>query len=46
MTEPQGEALFRRKHHNDILDALRCLDGEMLRDAECYFGGGRTIERA
>lgn len=43
MTEPQGAYLFQRKHHNDILGALRCLDGDLLLDAECYFGGGTAI---
>jgi len=43
MTEPQGADLFRRKRHNDILGALRCLDGDLLRDTECYFGGGTAI---
>ncbi|MEO9632426.1 MAG: nucleotidyl transferase AbiEii/AbiGii toxin family protein [Sulfitobacter sp.] len=35
--------MFQRKHHNDILNALRCLDGDLLLDAECYFGGGTAI---
>ncbi|MDP4992747.1 MAG: nucleotidyl transferase AbiEii/AbiGii toxin family protein, partial [Marivita lacus] len=43
MTAPQAADLFGRQHHNDILHALRCLDGEMLLDAECYFGGGTAI---
>lgn len=42
-TEPQGADLFQRKHHNDILNALRCLNGDFLFDAECYFGGGTAI---
>lgn len=35
--------IFRRQHHNDILHALRSLDGGLLLDAECYFGGGTAI---
>ncbi len=42
-TEPQGADLFQRKHHNDILNTLRCLNGDFLLDAECYFGGGTAI---
>ena len=43
MTAPQCVDLFRRQHHNDILRALRCLNGSLLLDAECYFGGGTAI---
>lgn len=43
MTARQGASLFRRPHHNDILDVLRCLDGALLLDAGCYFGGGTAI---
>lgn len=43
MAAPQGAELFTRRHHNDILHVLRCLNGELLRDAECYFGGGTAI---
>jgi len=43
MTAPQGADLFRRQHHNDILRALRSLNGGLLLDAECYFGGGTAI---
>ncbi len=43
MTAPQCADLFRRQHHNDILGALRCLNGSLLLDAECYFGGGTAI---
>ncbi len=43
MTAPQGADLFRRQHHNDILRALRSLNGDFLLDAECYFGGGTAI---
>lgn len=35
--------MFRRQHHNDILAALRALDGDLLLEAECYFGGGTAI---
>lgn len=43
MTAETGVDLFRRRHHNDILRALRSLNGELLADAECYFGGGTAI---
>ncbi|ETD86367.1 nucleotidyl transferase AbiEii/AbiGii toxin family protein [Rhodobacter capsulatus] len=43
MAAPQGAELFTRRHHNDILHVLRCLNGDFLRDAECYFGGGTAI---
>ena len=43
MTALQCSDLFRRQHHNDILCALRCLNGSLLLDAECYFGGGTAI---
>jgi hypothetical protein len=43
MTVPQRADLFRRQHHNDILRVLRCLNGSLLLDAECYFGGGTAI---
>lgn len=32
--------MFRRKHHQIIGDILRELNGDLLRDRECYFGGG------
>jgi len=43
MAVPQGAELFSRRHHNDILHVLRCLNGDFLRDTECYFGGGTAI---
>jgi len=43
MTAPQCADLFRRQHHNDILRVLRGLNGSLLLDAECYFGGGTAI---
>jgi len=43
MAVPQGAELFSRRHHNDILHVLRCLNGDFLCDAECYFGGGTAI---
>jgi hypothetical protein len=43
MAVPQRADLFRRKHHNDILRALRSLNGGLLLDAGCYFGGGTAI---
>lgn len=35
--------LFRRPHHNAILEALRCFDGDLFEEAECFFGGGTAI---
>lgn len=43
MAASQCADLFRRQHHNDILRALRCINGSLLLDAECYFGGGTAI---
>jgi hypothetical protein len=43
MNAPQSADLFRRQHHNDILRTLRSLNGDLLLDAECYFGGGTAI---
>lgn len=41
--DAQNATLFRRKHHNDILRVLQSLNGDVLLDAECYFGGGTAI---
>lgn len=35
--------VFRRPHHNAILNALRCFDGDLFERAECFFGGGTAI---
>jgi hypothetical protein len=35
--------MFRRDHHNRILSILNALDGELLAEAECFFGGGTAI---
>lgn len=35
--------MFRRGHHNRIAHILDCLNSDLLRDAECYFGGGTAI---
>jgi Nucleotidyl transferase AbiEii toxin, Type IV TA system len=35
--------LFRRKHHQIIGDILQQLNGDLLRDHHCYFGGGTAI---
>lgn len=43
MSEKQNAGPFRRQHHNDILHVLRSLNGELLADAGCYFGGGTAI---
>lgn len=40
MVAPKDARLFQRQHPNDI---LRALNGELLLDAECYFGGGTAI---
>jgi hypothetical protein len=37
---------FRLEHHNAILKALRALDGDLLLEAKCYFGGGTAIALA
>ena len=34
---------FRRKHHQIIADILQQLNGDLLRDHHCYFGGGTAI---
>lgn len=43
MTTPQGADLFRRPHHNDVHRVLRCLNGTLLLEAKCYFGGGTAV---
>lgn len=43
MAAPRGADLFQRKRHNDVLHVLRSLNGPLLLDAECYFGGGTAI---
>ena len=43
MPAPRGANLFQRKRHNDVLHVLRSLNGPLLLDAECYFGGGTAI---
>lgn len=43
MTVPPDAELFRRRHHNVILHVLRCLNGDFLREAECYFVGGTAM---
>jgi len=35
--------LFKRKHHQVIADILRQINGDLLRDHHCYFGGGTAI---
>lgn len=35
--------MFKRKHHQVIADILRQLNGDLLRDHHCYFGGGTAI---
>ncbi|UPG96554.1 nucleotidyl transferase AbiEii/AbiGii toxin family protein [Luteibacter aegosomatissinici] len=35
--------MFERPHHQRIAHILRALDGKLLKDAKCYFGGGTAI---
>jgi hypothetical protein len=35
--------LFRRKHHQAIGNILQQLNGDLLREHRCYFGGGTAI---
>lgn len=35
--------MFDRPHHRRIAQVLRALDGDLLRQARCYFGGGTAI---
>lgn len=35
--------MFRREHHNRVLQLLQSFDGQALADAHCYFGGGTAI---
>lgn len=35
--------MFERPHHRRILRVLAALDGELLAQARCYFGGGTAI---
>lgn len=35
--------MFERPHHQRILQALRNLDGKLLAEANCFFGGGTAI---
>jgi hypothetical protein len=35
--------LFEREHHQKISEVLQRLDSQILRDHECYFGGGTAI---
>jgi hypothetical protein len=35
--------LFRRKHHQAIGNILQQLNGDLLREHHCYFGGGTAI---
>lgn len=37
---------FKRDHHNRILTVLQALDGALLENAKCYFGGGTAISLA
>jgi len=35
--------MFRREHHRHVAQALSALDGEVLREHHCHFGGGTAI---
>ncbi|MCA0273087.1 MAG: nucleotidyl transferase AbiEii/AbiGii toxin family protein [Proteobacteria bacterium] len=35
--------MFDRPHHNAIAKILASIDGKLLAEAECYFGGGTAI---
>jgi hypothetical protein len=35
--------MFKRPHHQRIAYVLRALDGRLLKQAQCYFGGGTAI---
>lgn len=38
-----GEQMFERPHHQRIAQVLLSLDGAVLREKQCYFGGGTAI---
>lgn len=38
-----GRAMFERPHHQRIAQVLLSLDGGVLREKQCYFGGGTAI---
>lgn len=38
-----GEPMFERPHHQRIAQVLLSLDGGVLREKQCYFGGGTAI---
>lgn len=35
--------MFKREHHQKISEVLQRLDSQILKDHECYFGGGTAI---
>ena len=35
--------MFERPHHQKVAKLLRSMDGELLTQAKCYFGGGTAI---
>ena len=35
--------MFKRAHHNRILQVLQAFDPSVLSEAKCYFGGGTAI---
>jgi len=46
MTERFSPVLFQRQHHTEILRTLRAIDGALLSETKCYFGGGTAITLA
>ena len=36
-------AMFERPHHRRIARVLSALDGDLLREANCLFGGGTAM---
>lgn len=38
--------MYQRTHHRRIWTVLQCLNADLLRDKECYFGGGTAIALA
>lgn len=36
--------MFERAHHRRIAQVLHALDGQVLREAQCLFGGGTAMD--
>ena len=43
MQATRGLVMFERLHHQRIARVLSALDGQLLRDANCLFGGGTAM---